>query len=365
MYVDDINGCCLREDLQHDLTVMKEEIIQLLLGSDSVADEKTKFGRALEWIGWYIDLDTFRVGIADKNYYKTLHGFLTVIADRPIQVRTLHTLASWASRYSLICPVLTPFSSYLYDAFSGYKNLDAYVPLPHEAYLVIVLWRLFLIMMKVTPSSHTRDLNSFHRVSTSYYCIESDGCPDGVGFFLLRRSSSSDEWTRFYAVSVVNCFDLNHDSKYQNAMEFIAILLGLATLVKMGVSSACIDVLGDNTSSLSWSSTFRFRSGSSTSSALLFVLLSHRFQLTIGHTTYRPGKDNEADGLSRGRDTPTSLGFLPENNASYTYRDMPSPLLELLHLIDPSKPLMTEDILLSTWTRMVDLLQSLGPSPLD
>jgi len=361
VYVDDINGCCLRDDLLHDLTIMEKEIVELLLGSDSVANDKTKFGRALDWIGWSFDLDTFRVGVADKNYYKTLHGFLTVVADKPIQVRTLHTLASWASRYSLICPVLTPFSSYLYDAFAGYHNLDAYIPLPHEAYLVVVLWRLFLLMMKVDPLSHTRDLNSFHRSSESLYCIESDGCPDGLGFFLLRKSVDSPSWTRFYAVSIVDCFDLKRDSKYQNAMEFIAILIGIATLVSMGISSTCIDILGDNVSSLSWSSTFRFRSGSSTSSALLFVLLSHRFHLSVGRTNFRPGVDNEADGLSRGRDTPSSLGFYPEDNASYTYDDMPPLLYDLLHLVDPSKPLMTEDTLLATWSRMMEILQSLVP----
>ena len=112
VYVDDIQGCCLQRDLSHDLAMM-HRIISELLGSDSVAEHKTVSGRSLDWIGWSFDLDVFRVSIADKNYFKTLHGFLEIRQGQDIQVRELHTLASWASRYSLICPVLKPFAGYL------------------------------------------------------------------------------------------------------------------------------------------------------------------------------------------------------------------------------------------------------------
>ena len=360
VYVDDIQGCCFRQDLEHDLEKM-HSIITDLLGSDSVADHKTVFGRQIDWIGWSFDLDSSRVSIADKNYFKTLHGFLSVRQGQDIQVRTLHTLASWASRYSLICPVLKPFAGYLYDAFAGYTHLDSYIPLPTEAYLVIVLWRLFLIMMKMDPMRHTRDLHSFASKGSATFMIESDGCPGGLGFFLHRRSSSSDVWEEFYAVSLVGEYDLGNDSRYQNAMEFIGILMGLVTLRWMGVSHAVVDVLGDNTSSLSWIDDWKFRTGSSTSAALLFVLVCHTGMLSIGESVFRAGVDNRADGLSRG-DPVEAWGYLPTLDESFSSATIPPGIDRLSCLVDPSVNVMTEDTLINTWVAMMEVLSQF-PAP--
>ena len=229
-----------------------------------------------------------------------LHGFLNARQDQDIQVRTLHTLASRALRYSLICPVLKPFSGYLYEAFAGYIHLDSYIHLPTEAYLVIVLWRLFLILMKMDPMHHTRDLHSCSSKGSATFMIGSDGCPGGLGFFLHRRPSSLDVWEEFYAASLVGEYDQGNDSRYQNAMEFICILMGLVTSRWMGVSHAVVDVLGGNTSSLSWIDDWKFRTGSSTSAALLLVSVCHTGTLSIGESVFRAVVDNRADGLSRG-----------------------------------------------------------------
>ena len=156
----------------------------------------------------------------------------------------LHTLASWASRYSLICPVLTPFSSYLFDAFSGYKDLDSRVPLPTEADLVVVFRRLFRLLMKTDPVRHTQSLHSFAPPSAALYTVESDGCPEGVGVFLHQRTCSASPWKRVYAVSLFKCFDLKNDPKYQSAMEFLEILMGLLTLQWMGICGSCCRPFG-------------------------------------------------------------------------------------------------------------------------
>jgi hypothetical protein len=360
VYVDDIQGCCLRTDLVHDLTVM-HKIISDLLGSDSVAEHKTVSGSTIDWIGWSFDLDLHRVGIADKNYFKTLHGFLEVQSDKAIQVRTLHTLASWASRYSLICPVLKPFAGYLYEAFSGYTQLDSYIPLPTEAYLVIVLWRLFLIMMKLDPLHHTRDLDSFRTRAAATYLIESDGCPGGIGFFLHRRVAGSDEWEELYAVSLVGQYDLGNESRFQNAMEFIGILMALVTLRWLGVTHAVVDVLGDNTASLSWVTDWKFRPGSSTAAALLFVLVCHTGSLSIGDSVFRAGVDNRADGLSRGEPV-EKWGFARTLDRSFTGDLIPKGIDLLSQLVDPSVELMTEDALIDTWVSMMGVLTQFQPS---
>lgn len=362
VYVDDIQGCCFRKDLIHDQTKM-HEIISSLLGSDSVADHKTLSGSAIDWIGWSFDLDLRRVGIADKNYFKTLHGFLEVQPGRAIQVRTLHTLASWASRYSLICPVLKPFAGYLYEAFAGYTHLDSYIPLPPEAYLVIVLWRLFLIMMRLDPVHHTRDLDSFKTRAPASYLIETDGCPGGIGFFLHRRVSGSEEWEEFYAVSLVGEYDLGNESRFQNSMEFIGILMALVTLRWLGVTHAVVDVLGDNTASLSWVNDWKFRPGSSTAAALLFVLVCHTGSLAIGDPVFRAGVDNRADGLSRGEPV-EKWGFSRTIDESFTSDAIPAGIDLLSRLVDPSVELMTESALIDTWVSMMGVLTQFQPSSL-
>jgi hypothetical protein len=51
--------------------------------------------------------------------------------------------------------------------------------LPTEAYLVVVLWRLFLLLMKADPVRHTRSLHSAPS-SAALYMVEADGCLEGV-----------------------------------------------------------------------------------------------------------------------------------------------------------------------------------------
>jgi hypothetical protein len=164
-------------------------------------------------------------------------------------------------------------------------------------------------------------------------------------------------------VSLFKCFDLKNDPKYQNAMEFLGILMGLLTLRWMGIVDVVVDLLGDNTASLAWSASLKFRSGSSTSAALLFVLLSHHGGITVGNSIFRAGVLNEADGLSRGVDPSIgqySLG--PPGATSYTLSTMSSELLELLYLVDPSRPIMSEEVLVTTWERFTAILRSL-PDP--
>ena len=84
-------------------------------------------------------------------------------------------------------------------------------------------------------------------------------------------------------------------------MEFIAIVMGLLTLASLGFRGCCVDILGDNMTSLHWSTTLKFRSGTSSAAALCFVLLGQYKELEIGSGDFRTGASNvNADSLSRG-----------------------------------------------------------------
>ena len=355
IYVDDLQGCCLLSELVEELSCMRV-IIEDLLGDDSIAHKKTVSGRRLDWIGWSFDLDTMRVGISDRNFYKTLFGFLSVEKDGYVQVAFLHKLASWASRYVVICPFLSPFSGYLYEAFSGYRQ-EVFIQLPQEAYLVILMWRLFLILMKLEPLGFTRSFRTYDIRRPSSALVEYDGCPRGVGFILHRRCTSTDSWVPFFAVSLFDVFTLGNDPAYQNAMEFTAIVMGLVTLVSLGFQGCCVDILGDNMTSLHWSTTLKFRSGKSTAAALCFVLLGHYKGIEIGAGDFRTGASNvNADSLSRGG-SPSALGF--DSSSSYEFRTMPPSLRRLHDLLDPSAILVDDSQLWDVWREMLDLLGKL------
>jgi hypothetical protein len=106
MYVDDIVGVCFVGDLDTDLSRTRA-ICTSLLGSGAVADDKTESGRKLEVIGYTICLDTERVGIAEKNFLKALHGFATTDVTARLNLKQAQRLASWGTRYGKICRVMS------------------------------------------------------------------------------------------------------------------------------------------------------------------------------------------------------------------------------------------------------------------
>jgi hypothetical protein len=85
---------------------------------------------------------------------------------------------------------MTPFSGYLYSAFSGYLNDETIIPeLPDTAYLVVVLWRAFFMLLKLDPREFTLPFESLRPVLDPTYLLEVDGCPEGIGFLVHSRGA--------------------------------------------------------------------------------------------------------------------------------------------------------------------------------
>ena len=353
IYIDDLQGCCLKQDLPEDID-SATLIITNLLGDDAVAVDKTESGRVIDWIGWQFDLDTMTVSIADHNYYKTLYGFLSIRKGQRIKVLTLHTLASWASRYTFVCVYMTPFSGYLYSAFSGYNNLEVEIILPSDAYLVIVLWRCFFFLMKLDPREFSRPLQDFRPHDPAEFLLEVDGCPIGIGIFIHQRISG--EWVPLFAVSWCDEYDLQNDSRYQNSMEFVASVMGLACMGWLGHFDKSVEILGDNIASLAWLEAMKFRPGPSTSAAIAYILLHKQCGYNVVSTEFREGVSNRADPLSR-RTLPSSLGF--DTKHSLTFETAPPILKELSGLLNPSINYMDESVLLEHWGKFNSILYRL------
>lgn len=118
MYVDDIMGVCIRDDLAHDMEIAKT-ICTDLLGPNAIANDKSKPGRRLDLIGYVVDLNKKSLSIARKNFLNTVYGFYTVDTKAKITLPFAQKLASWASRYSMIFRHMRPLRSALHQATCG------------------------------------------------------------------------------------------------------------------------------------------------------------------------------------------------------------------------------------------------------
>ena len=99
----------------------------------------------MDAIGWDLDLDLRRVGIAKHNLLKTLHGFMTIKLGESVTVKVLMKLASWASRYVIICRYMKPFSAYLHCLTKGLTNLDSTKKIDLPTFQIIQLWTMFCL----------------------------------------------------------------------------------------------------------------------------------------------------------------------------------------------------------------------------
>ena len=131
IYVDDICGACLAWDLHSDLSLSRK-ITDDLLGSDSVADEKTEYGVRLDFIRYTVDINN----------------------------RTI-SIASWSSYYSMICQVMRPFSSALHRMTSGRLHHLAAFIIPEDAKVSIRLWRAALMLLEYDEAQFSRTFDSF------------------------------------------------------------------------------------------------------------------------------------------------------------------------------------------------------------
>ena len=362
-YVDDFMGVTSLGHLSHDIAVVCE-VVNLLLGPHAVQWSKFYAGRQIEWIGWRVDLDSRRVSFGHRNYLKVLHGFLSFDAHKHVQGRHILRLASWASRYTTVLRVLSPFTSTLYSQVSGMRNLDAYILLDETTIVAIWMWRATLLHLAASPVSFSRPLDSFS--SDAYHClIEYDSCLSGVGL----RDFPGDLSDLPPSVSLVLerplCgqielpFQCGIDSAYQNTAEFTAPTMGLVALARRGCRHLRISLRGDSKTSLAWSKSGHFTGTLCTRAAIVMMLTSVEYDFTIVEAVHIPGDENGVcDDLSRFRTTPALLGYPAQDIIDF---DGDHVMTALLRLCDPTlpSPFLSESSFLTFWNEARSLVESL------
>ena len=383
---DDLMGACAIWEREEDLATARA-CIESFFGPDSVAEDKTELGtdnlgRHIDFIGWYVDLDEARLGIARHNVLKVFYGFCEMRNRHHLAVREIMKLASWSTRYSLVCRWMRPLTSFLYSSSVGYSNLDAQVPVSDDMRVILDLWIMFLILMELDPPKFTRGISTFTSTTPSLH-INLDASLTGLGLIISRitearladgnelelktTESQVGDWiidvnkmtrTTVAVVEYAHGFLLGDDSSFQNSVEFVAIVTSLLLVTSLGLGKEGVIIQGDSTTALSWTAKEKFRAGRSTGAAICYMQLQQGSgEVPISGTDHIAGAINPSDPLSRGVH-PSKLGYPPW--VILNLRDNPS-LHELINGMDPTISLNLQSDLGARWKHnqeMLDILQS-------
>ena len=303
---DDLIGCCAAIDLDFDLGIASE-CIHSIFNANCVNEAKTVSGRVIEAIGWAFNLDEMWVGIARHNFLKTLHGFIQVRSETHLSVKRMMTLASWASRYVTIVRFMKPFNSYLHGLTASKTNLHSMVAINSYTEQICNLWVSFLLLMEINPIRFTRRFDQFTSRAPNIH-INVDASLTGIGI-IISHIDANQLLSVLAVTGFETPFELNGDSSFQNAMEFVAVICALTLCVRLGMRSISVSLQGDNQTALAWSITEKFKGTLALKAACIFICLSTSCRIDIAETEHLAGNLNvRSDALSRGA-SPASLGF--------------------------------------------------------
>jgi hypothetical protein len=357
MYVDDIVGVCFEGDMKEDLARTRS-ICTDLLGPNSVADDKTEYGTRLDMIGYTIDLSTSpdraRVLIARKNFLTALHGFISTDTSKRINLRHAQRLASWGTRYGMICRVMRFFCGALNRVTWGRTEQHALFLLSEEAIIAVQCWRAMLCLVRYRETEFTRTLESFTH-TTPVIIAEFDASLSGAGLIWSVRNDGAEEVLGVSAVDLTR-LGFGVDSSYQNLSEFIGAVLSVIGQVVLGFSGASLALRGDSVTALTWAITERPRGAIVTNAAMVWTLLCIAADINVKEITHIAGEDNEkCDRLSR-------RGASPKTSILEDAADMGMPgarvlemsgdetVMGIIELCDPRIQLDSELQFIDFWT---------------
>lgn len=305
MYVDDVIGVSQLSKLTSDMAHAKAGI-QRLLGSKSIADEKSESARVLDVIGWRISLITRTVTMSPQNLAKTVYAFFVAKEEEPMEVKELEGLASRASRCAQVCRAMRPYKAALYDALKGHaNNRRAMVTLGTEAQVDIWMWRVYLCIIQSSSGRMERPLMSF-RVEVPSFVISFDASLDGYGVGISTvplEGASGNAWETLVSYTALRVpFDFGRKSNYQNNCEFVAIIIGMWLAGRKGYRNGSYVLKGDSISALQWAKEDRAESMICRRASICFSLLSIQLNMRVSEAIHVPGVENIiCDGLSRGK----------------------------------------------------------------
>ena len=291
MYVDDMFGCTFEQDLKGDLLNAKGKA-EGLLGLQSIAQEKTRTDEngTIEVIGYEIRLWSRSVGIAAKNVRKAIYATFSVGNGVNITRREVQRVASHASRYKRICPMLAPFSRSLYAALKGSTSPHTKINLGRRANTAVWMLRALILLTEIDGRIFSRSFESFTNFRTvPEWTVEYDACLDGLGIVWFRETpGTGTEIAMGVWRGDLGRWNLAGKSGFMNALEFLAQTLGLIGLAQRGVQNVAVRVRGDNRAALTWGTERRFRGEASDATAITQVIGCTLAQLDVTEAVHLP-----------------------------------------------------------------------------
>jgi hypothetical protein len=302
MFSDDLMGVCWRWDLEHDMDVSRE-FCWGLMGDNSTKASKDVWGRKLDFIGYSVDLDLWRVGISERNIYRAVYGFMGVDLEKEVTVRLMQRLASWGTRYAGICRYLLPMVRVLYKEYKGHHVASRW-KLSEEAKLAVRMFQTMLMALGGNSVEYARDIRTFWGGRKVRVKGEFDASLSGIGMIWYEIDDLSGRETPVgYASQSLESLGFGSDSMYQNTAEYIGALLTIVGAMKLGVMGRGLGLRGDSMSALQWVNKGKARSELAMPAAFAHAGLLRKGGHDIQGEEFLEGELNwRADGLSRGKD---------------------------------------------------------------
>ena len=137
-------------------------------------------------IGYTLNLETEVVTISRRNMLKALYTFTSVDIEWKVPVKALERMASLASRYGRLIPVLRPFARALYDAYAGLNRRVSIILRPN-AKRSIHVWRAMLCVLTFREKEFGRPFDTFVPRSARLV-IHFDACLTGLEIILVEKA---------------------------------------------------------------------------------------------------------------------------------------------------------------------------------
>lgn len=352
-YVDDCMGCSPATKVDLDVHAA-QAAITALAGPHAVAPDKTERGLSLEFIGWQVCLRQRSVSVSPRNLLKATHAFFSFsLADRISGVH-IERMSSLASRISVLCRYLRPFTRHLALAAAQAEASPAHLRrLSAKARCEVVIWRAFLILLRCGAPAATRPILSFRAVPPTF-ALHYDASLQALAVGVYSTATAPDALLAFTVLPLP--FAISGDSSRQNTCEYLAVLLGLLLLAVLQQSDFSYALYGDSVTSLVWASADRAASDVAHRANLALVTLSVSLNAHVADTHHVPGVQNVVyDGLSRGR-TPQEVGLDP---GLFVDLQHDPAVLAFVTLCDPALPLVSVDDVLSLFGVLITHLRSI------
>ena len=283
------------------------------------------------------------------------YGFCSIDLNKKMKLEYLEKLASWASRYSIICCYLKPFVYELYFATIGIKR-HALIDLNEIVKLNIEVFRAIFIMAMLYEMKFT-SFGYFIKKSSDIL-IEFDASLYGGGCLVYQATENSDY--NLLGAFQFDLSDLNfgNDSSFQNLAEFITAILSLCGTIKLLGSFNSVSFRGDSVTALQWCHEHRFKSIQAKNSSFIFIMILLRYNIQVDKVIHISSEENwKCDVLSRSK----SFNEIKSNYVEFHNIELVNFCYSsLLNLCNPFVVYQDQDSFLSYWNHSVNIINNLS-----